>query len=282
MAWSSIGNHERLFIAKGVEQNVRNDGRQRLDYRAFSLQTNVIPHASGSARFKLDHTDVLVAVNTELGQPDTDAPDSGKLVFSVECAPSASADYQGYGAQDLNVQLTSSLERMLTSSGTIDLQQLCIVSGKQCWTLYIDALILDCGGNLLDALSIATKAALADTKLSKVNIIAGENEGDYEVEVSEDPYDSIPFPHQHLPIFVTLSKIGGAFAVDLTQEEEQCVSAHFTVAVNQLGQICGIEKSGVGGVSEAALSDLLLNAKNVSSMIFTQLDQSIQQAQQSS
>jgi len=41
----------------------------------------------------------------------------------------------------------------------IDLTALKIVSGKRCWVLQLDGLVLSDDGNLLDALSIATKVS---------------------------------------------------------------------------------------------------------------------------
>ena len=48
---------------------------------------------------------------------------------------------------------------------SIFLQSLCVVERQQCWVLYVDVLILECGGNLYDAISIAVKAALFNVKL---------------------------------------------------------------------------------------------------------------------
>lgn len=42
-------------------------------------------------------------------------------------------------------------------AGGVDLSTLSIVSGKTCWVLYVDALLLNIGGNLHDALSVAAK-----------------------------------------------------------------------------------------------------------------------------
>jgi exosome complex RNA-binding protein Rrp42 (RNase PH superfamily) len=38
-----LSSGERAFIVEGAAANVRSDGRSRLDYREFSLQTSVIP-----------------------------------------------------------------------------------------------------------------------------------------------------------------------------------------------------------------------------------------------
>ena len=46
----------------------------------------------------------------------------------------------------------------------IDLAALKIVSGKRCWVLFVDGLVLSADGNLLSALSIAVKV---DSRPSK-------------------------------------------------------------------------------------------------------------------
>lgn len=54
------------------------------------------------------------------------------------------------------------------SGGSLDLKALCVLPGKTCWVVYVDALLLNDGGNVLDALSIAARAALALTRIPKV------------------------------------------------------------------------------------------------------------------
>jgi hypothetical protein len=41
----------------------------------------------------------------------------------------------------------------------VDLQQLSIIKGKACWTVFVDALVLNDDGNVLDALSYAARWA---------------------------------------------------------------------------------------------------------------------------
>ena len=45
----------------------------------------------------------------------------------------------------------------LRAGACVDLGALCIVAGKSCWVLCVDALVLSADGGVLDALSIATK-----------------------------------------------------------------------------------------------------------------------------
>ena len=54
--------------------------------------------------------------------------------------------------------------------------------------LYVDILILECGGNLFDAVSMAVKAALYTTLIPKVSVTAVDG-GEPELELSDDPTD---------------------------------------------------------------------------------------------
>jgi exosome complex component RRP42 len=55
----------------------------------------------------------------------------------------------------------------------VDLSALSIVSGKTCWVVYVDALLLNIGGNLHDAVSIAAKVRAGTGKFHR-----GQEAGD--------------------------------------------------------------------------------------------------------
>lgn len=60
---------ERVWIVQGVEQDLRTDGRSRLNFRPLGVEANIIAQADGSARLHLGATDVLVGVKVSgLGQ----------------------------------------------------------------------------------------------------------------------------------------------------------------------------------------------------------------------
>lgn len=117
------------------------------------------------------------------------------LILSDSC-PSASPEFEGRGAEYLNVELARFLERIMQNSQSSDLRSsLVIVPGQTCWVLCIwwvvyleeaindikqdiDALVLDSGGNLLDALSLATLAALQDTKIPSIKVSSLHNNSD--------------------------------------------------------------------------------------------------------
>jgi exosome complex component RRP42 len=59
---AEISDAERAYIAQGVAQGLRNDGRGCRDVRPLELELGVVAAANGSARLHVGGTDVMVAV----------------------------------------------------------------------------------------------------------------------------------------------------------------------------------------------------------------------------
>lgn len=202
---NSLSVAEHKFLKDGIADDFRNDGRGRFDYRNFSIELGTVSQASGSARVKWDNTDILVGIKAEITNVDAENPLNGKISCTVECTPSASQEFEGKGAQEINTELGETVQRILDQKAAIDLEKLCIIPGRQCWILYIDALVLDNGGNLIDAIVMGIRAALADTKLPKVEISI--NDGMSEIELVNDPSAFTPIDISKIPITVTLSQV---------------------------------------------------------------------------
>lgn len=161
----SISPAEIAYLSAGVTANLRADGRARLDYRSFSVETGVVPHANGSARLRLgEGTDVMAAVNLSMTVPEQTASSAtGSVVCSVEHSAACAVDQDDRAVQTANAHLTSELQRIITESGAFPLRSLVIIPDKQVWLVNIDVLLLDNGGNLIDAIVMAVKAALLTT-----------------------------------------------------------------------------------------------------------------------
>ena len=66
--------------------------------------------------------------------------------------------WSGHGTNPcFNAQFSPEQQSAFGAGACIDLGALCIVAGKSCWVLCVDALVLSADGGVLDALSIATK-----------------------------------------------------------------------------------------------------------------------------
>ena len=99
-----------------------------------------------------------------------DSRSEGRLVFSVDCSANATPEFEGRGGDNLATEISRLLSRAYGHSSVFDLGQLCVLEGSQCWVLYIDILILECGGNLFDAVSMGVKAALHSTRIPNIKV----------------------------------------------------------------------------------------------------------------
>ncbi|KAH7662031.1 exosome complex component RRP42 protein [Dioscorea alata] len=274
-----LSSGEKHFIRGGIAQDLRSDGRQRLNYRPVSVEVGVIPQANGSARVRLGATDVIASIKAELGRPDPLRPDKGKVSIFVDCSPTAEPKFEGRGGEELSTELSVALQRCLLGgkSGAgagIDLSSLMIVEAKICWDLYIDALVVSSDGNLLDALAAAIKVALSNTGLPKVTVDLGTAPDDQpEVDVSDEEF--LQFDTSGVPLIVTVTKVGRHYIVDATSEEESQMSTAVSVSVNKRGHICGMTKRGGAGLDSSVILDMISVAKHVSEHLLSVLDSEI-------
>ncbi|XP_073046593.1 uncharacterized protein [Primulina eburnea] len=281
MVLLSIG--EKNFIKGGIAQDLRTDGRKRLDYRHINVETGVIPQASGSARVTIGATIVIASVKAELGKPHPSHPDKGKVSIFVDCSSTAEPTFEGRGSEELAVELSSALQLCLLGgkSGAgagIDLSSLSIIEGKVCWDLYIDGLVLSSDGNMLDALGAAVKAALSNTAIPKVQVSADASSDEQpEVDVSDEEF--LQFDTTGVPVIVTLTKVGRHYIVDATLEEESQMSSAVSVSVNRHGRICGLMKRGGAGLCASTIMDMISVAKHVSEHLINELDSAIAAAE---
>ncbi|KAL2927374.1 Exosome complex component RRP42 [Bienertia sinuspersici] len=276
-------DRETNFIRGGIAQDLRCDGRKRLFYRPIHVDIAVIPQANGSARVRIGGTDVIAS--SELGRPNSSQPDKGKVSIHIDCSATAAPIFQGKGGEALSTELAADLQRCLLGgkSGAgagIELSSLSIVEGKVCWDLYIDGLVVSSDGNLLDALGAAIKAALSNTGIPKVNVIAADatSSGDQpEVDVSDEEF--LQFDTSAVPVIVTLTKVGKHYIVDATAEEESQMSSAMSISINRKGLICGLTKRGGAGVDPSIVLDMISVAKHVSENFINKLDSEIAAAE---
>lgn len=211
-----------------------------------------MPQTNGSSRLRIGNTDVLVGIKLEVDTPFPDSPNTGKLEFFVDCSAVATPEFEGKGGEDLATEIANTLSRSYQSSSTIDLKILCILPHKKCWKMYIDVLILQCGGNLFDAIGVAVKAALYSTEIPKVTAATLDG-GEADIQVSDDPFDCIKLNVNNYPLLVTMCKIGDNCIVDPTAEEEACSSCNIILSVTPKGRITSILKTGHGSLQPTTM-----------------------------
>lgn len=231
-------------LANIINKGVRLSGRKLDQFREVEIITDYIPHADGSAFVKLGNTQVLVGVKLEPGTPYADSPNEGVMVVSAEFVPMASPSFEPGPPDENAIELARVIDRSLREIGAIDLEKLAIIPGKKVLIAWVDIYVLDHDGNLIDASSIATLAALLTTKMPKVEVT--ENE-----EVIIDRETKVgPLPLRHKVVTVTIGKLGGKLLVDPDLEEESVLSTRLVIAVSDDGRIAGMQKTGMGSLTQ--------------------------------
>jgi exosome complex component RRP42 len=279
---------------------MRPDGRPLLAYRPITaLECGLIAQSSGSCRVRLDGgTEVLVGVKLSIAhrsQPASQAASDyrqGCVQVAVQVAPAvaeavaASTPTAGFASaaaamEEVCTQYAHFLETLLMwqgpggAGGALDLASLAILPGHAVWVVHVDALVLDFGGNLLDALALAARGALWDARMPRVVVEeegaqqpAGSVPAAFEVEDAETQL--VP-GRQGIPLCVTLSLVGGAYVLDASPLEEACAGFKVTFAIAPVGpdyQIVGMLKSGPGGAERSVLPEMMDMALQVGSQLF--------------
>ena len=224
-------------IAQLIDAGKRLDGRGLTDYREFTIEEGLIERAEGSARIRLGKTDVLVGVKIGIGAPFPDTPNDGVLTVNAELVPLASPSYEPGPPDENSIELARIVDRGIRESKAVDTEKLCIEPGKKVFVVFVDVYVLNHDGNLIDAAALAAVSALINTKMPNYEVEDGE--------VKIKPGYS-PLPLKSHPITVTLAKINDKLVVDPWIEEEQVMEARISMAINDEGNICAVQKGGAG------------------------------------
>jgi exosome complex component RRP42 len=223
------------YVRKIIEDGMRVNERKFDEFREIKLETNVIKKAEGSASVFIGNTKVLVGVKMSTAEPFPDTPNEGVLVVNAELDPMASPTFDAGPPDPVSIELARVVDRGIRESKCIDLEKLCLEPGKKVWNLNVDIHVLDYDGNLIDASSLGAMAALSVARIPKLvedKIVFGEYEG--------------KVPLRDMPMAITVIKISNKLLVDPDLQEESALDARITIATNNKGDLCAIQKGGVG------------------------------------
>lgn len=211
-------------------------------------------------------------MSATLDRPFPDRPFEGQLSFYVEYSGTA-LNLDGFspvGTRFDEEQFGSSIQRTLEkafkSSRAVDMESLCVVTGQRVWNVRVDIHILEDDGNVMDAVSLATLAALTDFRRPDVMVTAEQ-----EVTIFS-PYERHPVPLSlhHFPLSVSFgifqeSNGNQVGLVDPTNLEASTQASSISFVMNRQGEIVHMSKpGGIAFNSEFLLNDLLPVAKSLS------------------
>ncbi len=226
---SSLKEH----LVKALEQGIRFDERKLEEFRPVTIEYSISKSAEGSARVKIGNTEVLAGVKMEIGEPYPDTPDEGTIIVNAELLPLSNPEFESGPPGIEAVELARIVDRTIRESKTLDFKKLVVKEGK-IWMLLIDVMSVNDEGNLIDAAALAALAAIKDAQFPKIE----DDKIDYKHKTKDKPM------MRKVPIAVTVHKIGNAFIVDPTSEEEKASDARLTVATLKEGTLCALQKGG--------------------------------------
>lgn len=225
------------------------------------------------------NSDIIVGIKLEIDIPLPNKPNEGKIEFFVDCSANALLDFEGRGGEELALEISNCLRIAYSSAKAFDLKSLCILPKYQCWKLYVDILILQCAGNLYDAISLAVKCALFDTRIPRVSSALLDG-GNVDLVLSDDPYDCDRLNVETVPILVTVCKIGECCVVDPSIEEEICSTASVVIGVSG-EKITTIKTIGGGSLHpdtlDACIDLAVSTSNNINCKLITALKQEEEQ-----
>jgi exosome complex component RRP42 len=224
-------------IGTMIDAGKRLDGRGLTDYRDFTIEEGLIERAEGSARIRLGKTDVLVGVKIETGEPFPDTPNDGVLTCNAELVPLAASNYEPGPPDENSVELARIVDRGIRESKAVCSDKLVIEPGKKVFVVFVDIYVLNHDGNLIDAAALAAVSALTNAKMPNYEV----KDGEVKIKTGYSP-----LPLKSHPITVTMAKINDKLVVDPGVEEEQVMEARISMAINDDGNICAIQKGCPG------------------------------------
>jgi exosome complex component RRP42 len=144
------------------------------------------------------------------------------------------------------------VDRGIREAEIIDMEQLCIEPKEKVWIVFIDIHVLDYDGNLFDACSLATSAALATTTIPNKRYELGED---------------VPLPLANPPISCTFVKYNDTIVVDPSLDEDEVAEARYTVAIDTHGDLRAMQKGLSGSFTRAEIKANIATAHEIAPSI---------------
>jgi exosome complex component RRP42 len=239
---SVIDELKKSQILELLEQGKRIDGRAMDEVREISIETNAIPKANGSARVFLGDTEVICGVKIQPDRPFPDTGDKGLFICTAELLPLSHPTVETGPPQPHVIELARVVDRGIRESHMVDVSKLVIEKDKSVIGVFADNVVVDYDGNLFDACSYASTAALLTSTTPKWDWI---DDKPTLVEGGESQ-----LPTSTIPVSVTMGKIGNHIVVDPNGDEWASMDARITITSDSDGNICALQKGGSDGFTQ--------------------------------
>ena len=241
---NSIQEHLKTMLT--TEQRL--GGRKLQEWRAITIEKNLVKTAEGSARVRFGESEVIAGVKLSIGEPFPDTPDDGALMANMELIPLANPEFESGPPGIDAIEISRQVDKVVRESGIIDMSKLCIEKGKKVWVVSIDVIPINADGNLIDLATLASIAALQNTFFPKVD---GEGKVDYTEKTKK------ALELENLALAVTVFKIGTKYIVDPDYEEEKVADTRITFGILDDDTLCSIQKGGTTPVMSEDVEEMV-------------------------
>ncbi|VDK46167.1 unnamed protein product [Cylicostephanus goldi] len=229
-----LGIAEKHFIAQGFADGVRNDGRGIDDFRPIWIESPALTTTHGSSRVKIDTTDILVGVKCEVLECEDTSLAPNCLQFTVDPSCLAAARTEARGGELFTEAIEAILMEAYHGNGDVITNMDKLILSKQfMWKVYVDIVIQQYGGNVLDAIFIAVKTALLDTRITHLALVA-QDEGKFNIECDESTETNFfRLEAANAPLSISVNQVGKSIAIDCTEVEEAIMRTALWVVIDQ-------------------------------------------------
>jgi exosome complex component RRP45 len=280
---------EAPFVVKTWAVGLRPDQRTFLQLRDIVVDFPLDAQRNVCV-VKLGQTIVSSSVGCELVEPSPMQPRHGFLEFhcttNITDGGSGLATHLKRGSirqrNPLCEQVIKRLDAMIKVGRALDTESLCVVPGRNVWSVRVDVSVLNDEGNAEDVAVWAAMASLLNTRRPEVSVRG-------ETVLVHPPHerDPIPLSIHHVPLPITnvvtpktttasssslLASSLHGFVVDPTLAEVSAASAVVTVALNAEDQVCNVLKEGGGDVSYGLVKSMVAHAKSLYPQIRSVMD----------
>lgn len=254
-------------IRKYMKDGKRFDGRALDEFRNITIEKDVSCKAEGSVRVKLGNTEVIAGVKMAVTEPYPDSPTKGGLMVTAEMLPLSSPRFEPGPPRFDAIELGRVTDRGLRESGLIDFDKLCIKEGEKVWTVFVDVYSINDDGNLMDAATIASIAALKIAKIPKYD------EENNKVLYDELTDQGLPLT-EIVPVAVSVHKIGKALVVDPNREEEDISESRITIGSSK-GTISSLQKSNSKPLEIEEMKRVFEISAKVSEEVYAEIEKAL-------
>ncbi|GMF28953.1 unnamed protein product [Phytophthora lilii] len=172
-------------------------------------------------------------------------------------------------------ELARLVERGVRESRALDTEALAVVAGEKVWAITCHVHVVDHGGNLVDAASLAAIAALMHYRRPEVAVKEGTGGSGGVTVYSVDEHAAVPLSLHHIPISISFcflqpaAKMQGTggddddmdadedgepiIFMDPTDREERITDARMSFTFNSFRELCAVHKIGGAAISSATV-----------------------------